>query len=57
MPSGGNGTDRLFGADCDDRVLARDGASDVIGCGPGRDYVTADRRDVVGVDCERVSRR
>jgi Ca2+-binding RTX toxin-like protein len=54
--SGGNSADRLFGGRGDDRVLARDGASDVIGCGPGRDSVTADRRDLVGRDCERVSR-
>jgi Tol biopolymer transport system component len=53
---GGRGGDRLFGGDGDDTIDARDGAFDVVGCGPGWDTVAADRRDVVGVDCERVSR-
>jgi Tol biopolymer transport system component len=54
--SGGGGSDRLFGEEGDDLLLARDGVFDVIGCGPGRDRVVADRRDLVGRDCERVSR-
>jgi hypothetical protein len=37
-------------------LVARDGEFDVVGCGPGRDRVVADRGDLVGVDCERVSR-
>jgi Tol biopolymer transport system component len=53
---GGRGEDRLFGAGGDDRIEARDGAFDVVGCGPGRDSVVADRRDLVGEDCERVLR-
>jgi TolB protein len=53
---GGGGSDRLFGAEGDDSIDARDGAFDVVGCGPGRDAVRADRRDLVGADCERVSR-
>jgi Tol biopolymer transport system component len=53
---GGGGADRLFGGRGDDRLLTRDGAFDVVGCGPGKDHVTADRHDLVGRDCERVSR-
>jgi hypothetical protein len=53
---GGPGRDRLFGGDDNDRIEARDGDFDVVGCGAGRDVVVADRGDLVGVDCERVSR-
>jgi hypothetical protein len=53
---GGGGSDRLFGEDGNDRFNARDGKFDVVGCGPGRDVVVADRVDLVGVDCERVRR-
>jgi Tol biopolymer transport system component len=53
---GGRGRDRLFGGDGDDRIVSRDGAFDVVGCGPGRDTVLADRRDLVGEDCERLTR-
>jgi hypothetical protein len=54
---GGPGRDRLFGGAGDGSVEARDRAFDVVGCGPGRDVVLADRRDLVGEDCERVVRR
>jgi Tol biopolymer transport system component len=54
--NGGKGADRLFGGSGDDNVLARDGVFDVIGCGAGRDSVTADRSDLLGVDCERIRR-
>ncbi len=54
---GGQGRDRLFGEQGNDRILARDGSFDVVGCGPGQDSVVADRRDLVGLDCERVRRR
>ena len=50
------GSDRLFGEDGNDRFYARDGEFDVVGCGAGRDSVVADRGDLVGRDCERVSR-
>jgi len=53
---GGAGSDRLFGERGDDWIDARDAGFDVVGCGPGRDTVLADRQDLVGVDCERVSR-
>lgn len=52
--SGRKGADRLFGGPGDDWVLARDGAFDVIGCGAGKDSVTADQSDLVGADCERI---
>jgi Tol biopolymer transport system component len=53
---GGPGRDRLFGEQGDDVIDARDGTFDVVGCGAGRDTVTADRGDLVGVDCERILR-
>ena len=53
---GGRSEDRMFGGVGDDRIDARDGAFDVVGCGPGRDVVLADKRDLVGEDCERISR-
>ena len=54
---GGAGGDGLYGGDGDDVIRARDGSFDVVGCGTGRDEVVADRADLVGVDCERVTRR
>lgn len=53
---GGRGEDRIFGGGGNDRIDARDGAFDVVGCGSGSDTVLADRRDLVGEDCERISR-
>ena len=55
MLSGGLGNDRLFGEGGNDTFHARDSRFDVIGCGPGLDTVHADRRDLVGKDCERVT--
>jgi Tol biopolymer transport system component len=54
--TGGDGRDRIFGQGGNDRIDTRDGIFDVIGCGEGRDTVVADGADLVGVDCERVSR-
>jgi Ca2+-binding RTX toxin-like protein len=54
---GGPGRDQLNGGSGNDRIEARDGHWDTVVCGPGRDTVIADRRDRVGNDCERVSRR
>jgi Ca2+-binding RTX toxin-like protein len=45
------------GDDVIDRILARDGRSDVVDCGPGRDSVVADAVDTLGADCERVHSR
>jgi dipeptidyl aminopeptidase/acylaminoacyl peptidase len=53
---GGSGLDRIFGGAGNDLLVAVDGGFDVVGCGPGLDTVRADRGDLVGVDCERVSR-
>lgn len=55
--TGSSGRDRLFGGDGNDTIDARDGTFDVVGCGPGHDSVDADRIDLVGVDCEHVTRR
>ena len=54
---GGTGRDGLYGGDGNDVLRARDGSFDVVGCGPGRDVVVADRVDLVGLDCERIRRR
>ncbi|MCA1587134.1 MAG: hypothetical protein LC744_00150 [Chloroflexi bacterium] len=63
--NGGSGNDRLFGgANIDnfsggsgnDVISARDGRRDTVNCGTGRDRVTADRRDRVSRNCERVRR-
>ena len=63
---GGSGNDRLVGGAGKDAldagagrdlVESRDGARDVVRCGPGRDTVVADRLDWVARDCELVRRR
>lgn len=54
---GGPGRDRLQGNRGNDLLLARDGAVDVVNCGPGReDVAVVDRRDRVSRSCERVAR-
>jgi hypothetical protein len=56
--SGGPGRDALAGGDGPDRISVEyDGARDRVTCGRGRDVITADTIDVVGADCELVSRR
>ncbi|HEX8051486.1 MAG TPA: alpha/beta fold hydrolase [Thermoleophilaceae bacterium] len=53
---GGKGHDRLRGGSGDDRLFARDGARDLVDCGPGgADRATVDRLDRVR-GCERVAR-
>jgi hypothetical protein len=55
---GGPGRDRIDGGRGDDSVPAHgDETRDRIVCGTGRDVVTADVTDVVGKDCEVVSRQ
>jgi hypothetical protein len=54
---GGGGRNRYSAGGGNDRVLARNGKVDRVRCGKGRDRVTADRRDRVADDCERVRRR
>jgi hypothetical protein len=49
---GGLGNDRLFGGPGNDRLNARDGQSDRVSCGAGRDTVIRDRLDVIARDCE-----
>jgi hypothetical protein len=39
-----------------DTVLAADGDTDRITCGDGNDRVVADPADIVGPDCEAVTR-
>ena len=61
---GGDGNDRLLGGDGknlvmggagNDRFVVRDGKRDRVDCGPGKDVVSADKRDVLR-HCERVRR-
>ena len=52
---GGPGRDRLFGGPGNDMLRARDGARDVVDCGPGRDTAVIDRFDRVS-GCETVRR-
>lgn len=48
--------DRIYGAPGNDVLRTRDGQSDYVSCGAGRDRVLADSRDIIQRDCERVSR-
>lgn len=50
---GGGGDDVLAGAG-DDFVEAKDGVIDRVGCGPGNDSISVDRKDLVSPDCESV---
>jgi hypothetical protein len=55
---GGRGRDQLSGDAGEDRIAAAlDRAADRVGCGAGRDIVTAELRDAVADDCEVVSRQ
>jgi hypothetical protein len=51
------GPDLIVAGTGNDRIASRDGTRDRIICGPGRDAVVVDRRDLVARDCESVSRR
>lgn len=53
--SGGSGRDRIEGARGNDRISVADGSRDWVDCGPGRDRVQADNRDVLQ-RCEEVTR-
>jgi hypothetical protein len=58
MLIGGPGRDFVSSGGQSDRILVRDGAVDVVHCGPGTaDTVVADTFDLVAPDCERVLRR
>jgi hypothetical protein len=54
---GGPGDDRLEGGPGDDRLVVRDTARDRAVCGPGRDTVVGDQRDLAAADCEVVLRK
>jgi Ca2+-binding RTX toxin-like protein len=54
--TGGAGTNSYSGGPGNDTINARNGRAEGIDCGSGRDKVTADRRDRVKRNCERVSR-
>ncbi|HEX6204965.1 MAG TPA: polysaccharide deacetylase family protein [Solirubrobacterales bacterium] len=52
---GGAAADRLLGGPGNDHVQARDGATDVVDCGPGSDdFASVDDIDKVAATCERV---
>jgi hypothetical protein len=53
---GTRGRDVLCGLGGADLFRVRGGGADLVRCGPGRDAVLADQRDVVTRDCERVTR-
>jgi Ca2+-binding RTX toxin-like protein len=52
----GEPADTLNGENGNDRFHVRDGEADTVTCGAGFDTVTADYRDQVANDCERVLR-
>ena len=54
--TGGSGRDKLFGGAGNDTIRVRGGDKDTVDCGPGRDLVFADRKDVVAGNCEVVRR-
>jgi Ca2+-binding RTX toxin-like protein len=53
---GGGGRDAIAGQDGDDAIFSLDGVFDTVGCGGGTDSVLADRRDLVRLSCENVTR-
>ncbi|HEY8236744.1 MAG TPA: hypothetical protein VIF85_08900 [Gaiellaceae bacterium] len=54
---GGPGADRFFGGYGNDLIDSRDGLTEHVYCGDGKDRVEADLRDIVSSDCEKVIRR
>lgn len=53
---GAPGAFPVTGTNADDRVLARDGARDLVRCSSGADIAFVDSRDAVAQDCEEVRR-
>jgi hypothetical protein len=51
---GGLGADTIYAGPGSDVVFTRDGWADRVLCGRGRDVAVAERRDIVGADCESV---
>jgi hypothetical protein len=54
---GTSGPDRVNARGGADRINVRGGGTDLVGCGKGKDVVIADKRDAIGKDCEKVTRR
>jgi Tol biopolymer transport system component len=54
---GGPGVDRFFGGYGNDVIDSRDGLTEHVYCGEGKDRVEADLRDIVSTDCEKVVRK
>jgi Tol biopolymer transport system component len=54
---GGSGEDRFFGGYGNDLIDSRDGLTEHVYCGEGKDTVQADLRDIVSPDCEKVFRK
>jgi Tol biopolymer transport system component len=50
---GSRHADTIYALEGNDRIDVRGGGRDFVDCGPGRDVVHADRRDVIARDCER----
>lgn len=53
----GRGADTVEAGGGPDRILARDGSTDDVRCGRGRDRLAIDSLDAIGRGCERVRRR
>jgi Tol biopolymer transport system component len=53
---GGPGADRFFGGYGNDLIDSRDGVTEHVYCGEGKDRVEADLRDIVSPDCEKIVR-
>ena len=53
--TGNGGKDSLVGGPGNDKINARDGVAELVKCGPGKDRVTADKKDRLS-GCERVRR-
>jgi hypothetical protein len=53
---GGPGTDQFSADGGDDTILMQDTLTEHAGCGDGTDNVSADRSDIVDLDCEQVTR-
>jgi Ca2+-binding RTX toxin-like protein len=55
--NGGPGVDRYLGGYGNDLINSRDGLTEHVYCGEGKDTVQADLRDIVSPDCEKVVRK
>jgi Ca2+-binding RTX toxin-like protein len=54
--NGGGGRDVIAGQEGDDTITSRDDVFDAVSCEGGTDAVIADLFDLIGADCETVSR-